>query len=247
MSTAQARARRRAERVLTNGRLVHPQAPHGTTAGYVTWTCRCVPCTAANTDYLRRLRSSDLTRPIRVPIPHGTVTGYTYHRCRCAPCAEASAAANRDRDLRRMAERVVVDGRLVHPDAPHGTMTGHRRFGCRCEHCARAEVRARRPLEAVQADPDAIPAHLRVDLHDMYIARRMSISAVARLLGRDRETVSRMLRRAGIDLRRVGRYADIPVPSESELAHYRRTMTRQQIADHYDVHLATVKRWLYDR
>lgn len=236
--------RRRAERTVVHGRLVHPDAPHGTTAGYVTWTCRCIPCTAANTDDNRRRRSSDLTRPIRVPIPHGTATGYTYHCCRCGRCTAAAGVANRNRDRRRMAERTIKEGRLVHPDAPHGTLTGHRWWWCRCTHCTTAEMHARRSLTAVEVTPETIPEHVRADLHDMYAGRRMSISAMARMLGRDRATVSRMLRRAGIDLRRVGRHADIPVPSDSELAHCRRTMTLPQIADHYDVSLSTVRRWL---
>jgi len=40
---------RRAERVEIDGRLVHPDAPHGTSPGYSAWACRCRPCTAAHT------------------------------------------------------------------------------------------------------------------------------------------------------------------------------------------------------
>jgi hypothetical protein len=55
--------------------------------------------------------------------------------------------------LRRAAERVLVDGRMVHPDAPHGEMSGYKHWCCRCEpgstvysiHCA-----ARRRREAEQ-------------------------------------------------------------------------------------------------
>jgi hypothetical protein len=41
------RQRRMAERVLIEGRWVHPGAPHGTSSGYDHWWCRCVPCAAA--------------------------------------------------------------------------------------------------------------------------------------------------------------------------------------------------------
>jgi hypothetical protein len=40
--------RRMAERVLIDGELVHPEAPHGKKSGYVHWACRCTPCTVAN-------------------------------------------------------------------------------------------------------------------------------------------------------------------------------------------------------
>lgn len=41
------KVRRMAERVLIDGRLVHPDASHGTSAGYDHWWCRCVPCCGA--------------------------------------------------------------------------------------------------------------------------------------------------------------------------------------------------------
>lgn len=40
--------RRLAERVRINGRWVHPAAPHGKRQGYVSFGCRCWPCTTAN-------------------------------------------------------------------------------------------------------------------------------------------------------------------------------------------------------
>jgi hypothetical protein len=40
--------RRMAERVLVDGCLVHPKAPHGKKSGYVHWACRCTPCIVAN-------------------------------------------------------------------------------------------------------------------------------------------------------------------------------------------------------
>lgn len=40
----------------------------------------------------------------------------------------------------RSAERVAVDGRMVHPDAPHGTGNGYSAYRCRCELCTTAGV-----------------------------------------------------------------------------------------------------------
>jgi hypothetical protein len=42
---------------------------------------------------------------------------------------------------RRLAERVLVDGHLVHPDAKHGTPAGVKHYGCNCGPC-RATKRA---------------------------------------------------------------------------------------------------------
>jgi hypothetical protein len=41
------RARKYARRVLSFGRLVHPDAPHGTENGYRNYGCRCSECTRA--------------------------------------------------------------------------------------------------------------------------------------------------------------------------------------------------------
>jgi hypothetical protein len=43
------RARRLAERVMVDGRLVHPTAPHGSNSTYNSYGCRCIPCTDAHT------------------------------------------------------------------------------------------------------------------------------------------------------------------------------------------------------
>ncbi|WP_194829258.1 hypothetical protein [Nocardia sp. XZ_19_231] len=40
----------------------------------------------------------------------------------------------------RVAERVEIDGRLVHPDAVHGTASGYSVYSCRCEECTTAKV-----------------------------------------------------------------------------------------------------------
>ena len=34
------------------------------------------------------------------------------------------------------AQRVMVDGKMVHPDAPHGTITGYSSYSCRCPKCS---------------------------------------------------------------------------------------------------------------
>lgn len=38
----------------------------------------------------------------------------------------------------RLAERIEVDGVLVHPNAPHGTVSGYNYWGCRCLSCSTA-------------------------------------------------------------------------------------------------------------
>jgi len=69
---------------------------------------------------------------------HGTTTGYTFYACRCLDCLAASRAASRARQQRLRAERVEVDGRLVHPRAPHGTHNGYTSWSCRCPPCTEA-------------------------------------------------------------------------------------------------------------
>jgi hypothetical protein len=75
---------------------------------------------------------------------HGSSKHYYNLGCtdlRCIAKASAAKAANR---ARRRAERVRVDGRMVHPDlAPvdsdsprrHGTKYARTTFQCECEHC----------------------------------------------------------------------------------------------------------------
>ena len=41
----------------------------------------------------------------------------------------------RRRRVENRAERVEIDGRLVHPRAKHGTDHGYFYYGCRCEPC----------------------------------------------------------------------------------------------------------------
>ena len=46
----------------------------------------------------------------------------------------------RDIRRRRLAERVLIDGRLIHPRAPHGTRGGRSNYGCQCDPCQTAEA-----------------------------------------------------------------------------------------------------------
>jgi len=51
------RDRRRTERVMVDGRWVHPDAPHGRSSSYKNWGCQCGPCTEAHRVYQRELRA----------------------------------------------------------------------------------------------------------------------------------------------------------------------------------------------
>lgn len=63
------------------------------------------------------------------------------------PSTEASLA-ERDRRERRRAERVMVDGRLVHPDAPHGEPRAQKNWSCQCLPCTDANARLVREQRA---------------------------------------------------------------------------------------------------
>jgi hypothetical protein len=47
-SNSERRERRKTERVLVNGQLIHQDAPHGTDTGYTEYRCECDPCKAAH-------------------------------------------------------------------------------------------------------------------------------------------------------------------------------------------------------
>ncbi len=64
------------------------------------------------------------------------------HGCPCDECRAAHAKYKRGKLWERMNERVLVDGRLVHPRAPHGTRSGYQNWGCRCVPCTRANTEA---------------------------------------------------------------------------------------------------------
>lgn len=76
-------------------------------------------------------------------------TGYDLG-CRCDRCREVNTARGRSQRERRAAERIEINGRLIHPTAPsHGAAT-YSNYLCRCDTCVdagsrrNAHIRARR-------------------------------------------------------------------------------------------------------
>lgn len=51
-----------------------------------------------------------------------------------------NSVSSTERRERRAADRVIVDGLLVHPDAPHGTNTGYTEYRCQCGPCGAAHA-----------------------------------------------------------------------------------------------------------
>lgn len=47
-ASARMRARRKTERILVNGKLIHPNAPHGTLTGRTNYSCQCDLCNKEN-------------------------------------------------------------------------------------------------------------------------------------------------------------------------------------------------------
>jgi len=71
-------------------------------------------------------------------IPHGTSGGYTNYACRCEPCTQAHTICLGKGRAKRLAGRVMRDGRLYHPDVTHGTKNAYGNYGCRCDPCTNA-------------------------------------------------------------------------------------------------------------
>ena len=70
---------------------------------------------------------------------------YHYSGCYCEACGNPTSNQKQAESQRRRKEnRVLVDGRLVHPDAPHGYESGYQGFGCRCLECVATSTAARR-------------------------------------------------------------------------------------------------------
>src|SRR5882724_10676585 len=117
MSTTydQRRARRLPERVVIDGRLVHPRANHGVGNAYTNFGCRCEPCTSAWRASVRKRRMS--RRAARVPdvdgflvtaapVRHGLYSTRTNWGCQCRPCLDAAAAYARAGYARKYGEVV---------------------------------------------------------------------------------------------------------------------------------------------
>lgn len=119
---------------------------HGT-RNFYNQGCRCDECRATVRDYLANFRREKVAlggtvngRFVVPPAPHGKSSGYGSWGCRCELCSEFHRATMRSNTqkqhrLNRLAERVSVDGVLIHPNAQHGTGTGNKYYGCQCEAC----------------------------------------------------------------------------------------------------------------
>ena len=84
---------------------------HGTASGYSNHYCRCIPCTDAYNEVMRKYRSWYGRLGVHGPRPystptHGTHTEYAKHGCRCDLCRIA------ERDYRRSyrAQRKALAG-----------------------------------------------------------------------------------------------------------------------------------------
>ena len=95
---AQVRAERREHRVMIDGRMVSTIAPdHGIVWIYLSYSCRCHPCTTANSDYIKAARKRNYEGRVKdaegrwfyPPGPHGSASTYVTRGCHCAPCTEA--------------------------------------------------------------------------------------------------------------------------------------------------------------
>lgn len=64
---------------------------------------------------------------------------------------ECLRAANAKARVKRLSQRIEVDGYWFHPRAPHGTNTGYNGFGCRCrgpQGCHEAHMQNQRERRA---------------------------------------------------------------------------------------------------
>jgi hypothetical protein len=59
LDRAHRRRQRYGQRQVVDGRLVHPDAPHGTPGSYQNWGCRCLDCTQASVASRARWRKDD--------------------------------------------------------------------------------------------------------------------------------------------------------------------------------------------
>lgn len=74
-------------------------------------------------------------------IKHGTHRSYKKLNCRCTICVKFASEYTASIRNRRQAERKLIDGRLIHPNAPHGTSDAYGNWGCHCEECTNAHAK----------------------------------------------------------------------------------------------------------
>jgi hypothetical protein len=76
-----------------------------------------------------------------VPLSHGSATSYN-RGCPCDLCKAKNTARNTTLRTRRMAQRVLINGRLVAPLPPekHGKQSTYSNWGCRCIPCTDANT-----------------------------------------------------------------------------------------------------------
>lgn len=106
-----------------------------------------------------------------VPNQHGIISSYV-RGCRCTECRAANAErqrrnqASRRLDRRKKAERVEINGVLVHPDpyGRHGTVTAYTTCGCRCDACRESESERRYALR----HPTLVEEKVEVDLASVF-------------------------------------------------------------------------------
>lgn len=83
---------------------------------------------------------------------HGAAGTYVNYRCDCADCrARHTTDVGHDRRT-RFAQRVEVDGRLIHPspDITHGAEATYVNWGCRCPECSEANTAAKKARRAAK-------------------------------------------------------------------------------------------------
>ena len=100
----------------------------------------------------------------RIPLHvHGSSRYYYDLGCEDALCKAKAASCQAGVRTKRRAERVLIDGRMIHPrladidtDAParHGTVYGRYGYGCQCAFCEDAATPRLPRLPARLADPD---------------------------------------------------------------------------------------------
>jgi hypothetical protein len=78
--------------------------PHGTTAGYRTYRCRCEHCTEAHRYEVATERAAR-TSELPPGDPRHGLNGYGNYRCRCDICFAAKSKANAAANARRRAAR----------------------------------------------------------------------------------------------------------------------------------------------